>query len=66
MDAPNRPDPSAIAGFAVGVGMVSVATVGVYWHFWQPGLSHWGWGLGSFAIGALAGAAYALLRRERI
>jgi hypothetical protein len=44
---------------------VSVATVGVYWHFWQPALSPWGWGLGSFALGALAGAAVALLRRER-
>jgi hypothetical protein len=65
MQAPNRPDSSSIAGFAVGVGLVSVATVGVYWHFWQPASSPWAWGLGSFALGALAGAVVALLRRER-
>ena len=66
MKAPDRPDPSVIAGFAVGVGLVTVASVGIYWHFWQPGLGFWGWGIGSFALGALAGAAFAVLRRVQL
>ena len=65
MKAPDETDPAAVAGFATGVGLVFVATVGVYWHFWQPGLSVWGWGLGSFAIGAVVGGAFAMRRRPR-
>jgi hypothetical protein len=66
MRVPEGTDRAVIAGFATGVGLVSVATVGIYWHFWQPGLGFWGWGLGSFALGALVGGAYARLRRVRL
>jgi hypothetical protein len=66
MKAPSPTDPAVVAGFAVGVGLVFVATVGVYWHFWQPALAPWGWGLGSFALGAVLGAAFAVLRRVQL
>jgi hypothetical protein len=59
-------DPSVIAGYAVGVGAVFVATAGVYWNYWQPSASPWAWGGGSFAVGALVGAVWAALRRVRL
>ena len=59
-------EPSVIAGYAVGVGAVFVATVGVYWNYWQPAASPWLWGGGSFAIGAVIGAAWAAVRRVRL
>lgn len=43
-------------GFAVGVGLVFVATLGVYWHFWRPEAGFWLWGGGSFAVGAVIGS----------
>jgi hypothetical protein len=57
---------SVVAGFAIGVGAVFVATVGVYWNYWQPGASPWLWGTGSFVIGAVIGAAWAAVRRVRL
>jgi len=66
MGTPTKTDPAVVAGFATGVGLVFLATVGVYWHFWQPGLSPWAWGLGSFALGAVVGGAIAVLRRVRL
>ncbi len=65
MNRPQQVDPAVIAGFAVGVGAVFVATLGVYWRFWQPGTSAFVWGLGSFAIGAVVGGLWAWLRRGR-
>jgi len=59
-------DRQVVAGYAVGMGLVAVATLGVYWHFWQPGTSAWLWGPGSFAVGALLGGAYAAWRRARL
>jgi len=66
MEATKGTNTTEIAGFAVGVGLVAVATLGVYWHFWQPAHAWWLWGPGSFAIGALLGGAYAALRRGRV
>lgn len=37
--------------------MVFVATLGVYWRFWQPGTHALVWVGGSFLIGAALGAA---------
>jgi hypothetical protein len=65
-DEPRRIDPDVVAGFAVGVGLVFVATLGVYWHFWRPEATLWTWGLGSFAIGAALGGLYAAARRIRL
>jgi hypothetical protein len=66
MKASNRPDPAVVAGYAVGVGLVFVATLGVYWHFWRPAVGPFVWGLGSFAIGAAIGAVAAIVRRVRL
>jgi hypothetical protein len=66
MEAPNKIDTPVVAGYAVGVGLIAVATLGVYWHFWQPTTSVWVWGLGSFAVGALLGGAYAAWRRAKL
>jgi hypothetical protein len=66
MEAPKKIDTPVVAGYAVGVGLIAVATIGVYWRFWQPGTSVWVWGLGSFAIGAaLAGLEGWLSGRKR-
>jgi hypothetical protein len=59
-------DPRVIAGFAIGCGAVFVATVGVYWNYWQPAAATWLWAGGSFAIGAVLGAAWAALRGARL
>lgn len=53
------------SGYAVGVGLVFVATLGVYWSFWRPDASPWLWGGGSFAIGALVGAVAGTWRSRR-
>jgi hypothetical protein len=66
MEAPNKTDTSVVAGYAVGVGLIAVATLGVYWHFWQPTVSVWLWGPGSFAIGAVLGGGYAAWRRVKL
>ena len=66
MEAPKKIDTVIVAGYAVGVGLIAVATIGVYWRFWQPGASVWVWGLGSFAIGALLGGAFAAWRRVKL
>ena len=65
MEAPHRTDVTTVAGFAVGVGLVFVATLGVYWRFWQAGAGVWVWGLGSFAVGAVLGGAFAVLRKAK-
>jgi hypothetical protein len=59
-------DGQVIAGYAVGVGLVFVATLGVYWNYWQPDASPWLWAGGSFAVGAVLGGAWAALRRVRL
>ena len=59
-----RGNGAGIAGFAVGVGLVFVATLGVAWHFAAPNAGVAVWGVGSFAIGATLGAAVAVLRRR--
>ena len=66
MEAPKKIDTQVVAGYAVGVGLIAVATIGVYWHFWQPGASVWVWALGSFAIGAVLGGAFAAWRRVKL
>ncbi|CAN5797501.1 hypothetical protein BH23DEI1_BH23DEI1_02400 [soil metagenome] len=63
---PTAADPQVIAGYGVGVGAVFVATLGIYWNYWQPGTSPWLWGGGSFLIGGVLGAAWAALRRARV
>jgi len=66
MEASKKIDTQVVAGYAVGVGLIAVATIGVYWHFWQPDASVWVWGLGSFAIGGVLGGAFAAWRREKL
>jgi hypothetical protein len=61
---PKRPEGAQAAGFAIGIGLVFVATLGVYWHFAAPTTGWVVWGLGSFAIGAAVGAAIAVVRRR--
>jgi hypothetical protein len=64
MQAPPAMDRTNLVGYAIGVGLVFVATLGVYWRFWQPGTSVVVWAGGSFLIGAALGAAVALWRRR--
>lgn len=52
-------------GFAVGVALVSVATLGVFWHFWRPEASAWLWGGGSFVLGGALGALIHSLQTRR-
>lgn len=59
-------DATTVVGYAVGVGLVFVATVGVYWNFWQPALAEWVWVAGSFGAGALAGGLFALIRGSKL
>ena len=66
MDAPKRAEPAVVAGFAVGVGLVFVATLGVYWHFWRAGTSPWVWASVTFLAGAVVGAAWAYLRKTQL
>ncbi len=57
MSEPRASGRNDLIGFAIGVGLVFVATLGVYWRFWQPGTHVVVWAGGSFLIGAAAGAA---------
>ena len=57
MRTPATTDRASLIGYAIGVGLVFVATLGVYWRFWQPGTHVVVWAGGSFLIGAAAGAA---------
>lgn len=66
MKSPKEIDTPVVAGYAVGIGLIAVATLGVYWHFWRPGTSVWLWGPGSFVIGAVLGGAYAAWRRVKL
>lgn len=65
MEPARRIDASTIAGYAVGVGFVAIATIGVYWRYWQPATSPWVWAGGSFLLGAVVGGAVAAWRRGR-
>lgn len=64
MHRPFATDRASLIGYAIGVGLVFVATLGVYWRFWQPGTSVLVWAGGSFLIGATAGAAVSAWRRR--
>ena len=70
MSAPERSDskvdPAVAAGFAVGVGITFVATLGVFWRYWQPGASPVVWVGATFALGALIGLAWAVGRKVRL
>jgi hypothetical protein len=58
--------PGTLIGFAIGVGLVFVATAGVYWTFWRPSDPLWMWAGGSFAVGALVGALVAATRKIEV
>lgn len=70
MDAPKKSDakvdPAIVAGFAVGVGITFVATIGVFWRYGQPGTSPFVWAGATFVAGALLGAAWAAWRKVRL
>lgn len=70
MDAPKKTaakvDPAVVLGFAVGVGITFVATLGVFWRYWQPGTSPFVWAGATFLVGALLGAAFAVWRKVRL
>lgn len=59
-------DPAVVAGFAVGVGITFVATLGVFWRYAQPGTSAVLWAGVTFLVGALLGAAWASWRKVRL
>jgi hypothetical protein len=59
-------DPAVVAGYAVGVGITFVATLGVFWRYWQPGTSPFVWAGATFLAGALLGAAVAAWRKVRL
>ena len=67
MSAQNRTDakvaPAVVAGFAVGVGLTFVATLGVYWRYAQADASPIVWAGVTFLAGALVGAVWTLARR---
>ena len=65
MNHGTRPNLVNLAGYAVGVGLVFVATLGVYLRFWQAGASVVVWAGGSFVLGAAIGLAVALWRQRR-
>ena len=64
MNEPGTSRRSDLFGFAIGVGLGVVATLGVYWRFWQPGTHVVVWVGGSFLIGAALGAAVRTWRRR--
>lgn len=70
MNAPKQSDakvdPAVVAGFAVGVGVAFVATLGVFWHYWHLGASPFLWASVTFAVGALLGAGWAVWRKVRL
>jgi len=59
-------DLTTVLGYAAGVGLVFIATIGVYWNYWQPSAPDWQWILGSFVAGALAGGLFAAWRGSRL
>lgn len=61
----SKVDPAVVAGFAVGVGLTFVATLGVFWRYWQPGTSAVIWAGATFAVGALLGAGWAAWRKVK-
>ena len=67
MNAPKKTDakvdPAVVAGFAVGVGITFVATLGVYWRYAQPGTGPFVSAGVTFLVGALIGAVWTLVRR---
>ncbi len=65
MRTPATTDRASLIGYAIGVGLVFVATLGVYWRFWQPGTSVFVWAGGSFLIGAAVAVGLAAVRRRR-
>jgi len=52
-------------GFALGVGAVFVATLGVYWRSWQPATPAWLWVSGSLALGTVLTLALLTWRDRR-
>lgn len=62
----NKLDLTTVLGYATGVGLVAVATFGVYWNFWQPTMPDWQWVFGSFTGGALIGGLFASWRGNRL
>jgi hypothetical protein len=61
-----RVDPVVLVGYAIGSGVVFVASLGVYVNYWRPALETWQWAGGTFLVGALVGALVALLRRPQV
>jgi hypothetical protein len=61
-----RVDPVVVAGYAIGSGLVFVASLGVYVNYWRPALEAWQWAGGSFVVGAVVGMVVAVLRRPQV
>ena len=62
----NKIDLTTVLGYATGVGLVFIATVGVYWNYWQPTIPEWQWITGSFLAGALIGGLFAAWRGSKL
>jgi L-asparagine transporter-like permease len=62
----NKIDLTTVLGYATGVGLVFIASFGVYWNYWQPTIPDWQWILGSFTAGALVGGLFATWRGTRL
>jgi hypothetical protein len=61
-----RLDPVIVIGYAIGSGLVFIASLGVYLNYWRPALETWQWAGASFLVGAVVGAAVAAIRRPQI
>lgn len=58
-------DPARIAGFAIGVGICFMATVGVWLQYSTHVFTVWSGGAVSLAAGLIVGAGWYLLLRAR-
>jgi hypothetical protein len=61
-----RIDPVVTVGYAIGSGLVFVASLGVYVNYWRPALETWQWAGATFLVGAVVGALVAVLRRPQV
>ncbi|HKI56170.1 MAG TPA: hypothetical protein VKB31_03385 [Trueperaceae bacterium] len=62
MTTPSRPSWTTVAGYAVGIGICSVATLGVWLQYATSTFDALTAGLLSLAVGIVVGGAWALLR----
>lgn len=66
MDTKSDWTATGLIGYAVGMGIIGIALIGIPLQFAYPDVSAVATYGGSFAVGALAGAAIAAVRGTRV